>query len=36
MADNKEKSEKKEPVKYRFGQNDIDLNKYILNLGHNV
>ena len=36
MADNKEKSEKKETVKYKFGQNDIDLNKYIHNLGTNV
>lgn len=36
MADSKEKSEKKETVKYKFGQNDIDLNKYIHNLGTNV
>lgn len=31
-----ETKEKKEPVKYRFGQNDIDLDHYIYNLGNNV
>ena len=31
-----ETKEKKEPVKYRFGQNDIDLDHYIYNLGTNV
>jgi hypothetical protein len=31
-----ETKEKKESVKYRFGQNDIDLDHYIYNLGNNV
>ena len=36
MADNQEKSEKKDKATYKFGQNEIDLNKYIHNLGTNL
>lgn len=36
MADEKGTQKPKERVKYKFGQNDIDLTKYIHNLGTNV
>ena len=36
MADNKEQSEKKEQAVYKFGQKELDLNKYIHNLGTNL
>jgi hypothetical protein len=36
MADNKEQSEKKEQSVYKFGQKELDLNKYIHNLGTNL
>ena len=36
MADKKETQKPKERVKYKFGQNDIDLTNYIHNLGTNV
>jgi hypothetical protein len=36
MADTKEKSEKKDPVKYKFGESELDLKSYITNLDHNV
>ena len=32
MADNKEQSEKREQSVYKFGQKELDLNKYIHNL----
>ena len=36
MANNTETQKPKERVKYKFGQNDIDLTNYIHNLGTNV
>lgn len=36
MADEKGTQKPKERVKYKFGQNDIDLTNYIHNLGTNV
>lgn len=36
MADNKEQSEKREQSVYKFGQKELDLNKYIHNLGTNL
>lgn len=36
MADEKRTQKPKERVKYKFGQNDIDLTNYIHNLGTNV
>lgn len=36
MADKKRTQKPKERVKYKFGQNDIDLSNYIHNLGTNV
>lgn len=36
MTDNNEKSEKKEQAVYKFGQKELDLNKYIHNLGTNL
>ena len=36
MADNNEKSEKKQKATYKFGQKELDLNKYIHNLGTNL
>ena len=36
MSQEKENKEKKERVKYKFGQKELDLDNYIYNLGTNV
>jgi hypothetical protein len=36
MSQEKDTKEKKERVKYKFGQKELDLDNYIYNLGTNV